>query len=42
MTTIKLIKEMEMGVSEGKETMNHIVYYYKMKDKILDNLKYVR
>lgn len=30
--------EIEIGVSEVRETMKHIIYYNGIKDKILENL----
>ena len=31
--------EIDMGISEVRETMDHIAYYYDVKDKIIDCLK---
>lgn len=32
------VEEQQLGISEVKETVEHIVYYDKVKDKILKNI----
>ena len=31
-------EEQEIGISEVKETIEHVVYYYKIKNDILKNI----
>lgn len=33
------VEEQKIGMKEVKETIEHVVYYEKVKDKVLENIK---
>ncbi len=34
-------EEQEIGINEVKETIEHIIYYNKVKNKIINNINYL-